>query len=438
MTDFSIAANVEKSREGQAVLVGTQAAEPVAQGLGQHRNDAVGEVNAVAPLVGFDIEWRAGLHVVRDIRDVDGQMPSVPRGFNRDRVVKVASVVRVDRDDQPSAAVLASARGGRRHRVAEDFRRLGHSLGEGAREIVFADDRLDVDAGPVGRSEDLDDFALGVDVPRGPFAQFDHDLVALVRAQRGRGFRNVDVVDEMLVVRHDVPEAGGFLERAHRGGGAAFENADDPAPRLIAAVGGLVAQVAYDHAVAGQRGRGVFRAEIKLRISRFVAQQVGRAVAMQLDRPDHEVGIFRQSKAILADADDVAGNLQIVQGAGEVGTFLWGQLQGAGHFLHGGRGLSFPAHQVQHAGGEVGVLQSSGKRGGAGDGCGRGLAPRRRGSGRPVARAVALARGPRRTVALFGAVLLRRLTRFCRGRSGTIGRLAGFRFRPAWTTRHSP
>jgi hypothetical protein len=95
-----------------------------------------------------------------------------------------------------------------------------------------------------------------------------------------------------------MPEAVRFLERADGHGGAAFEDADDAAARLIPAVRRLVAEVADDHAVAGQGGRGVFRGEIKFRIARFVAQEVGRPIAVGLHRADHEVSFLRESETV--------------------------------------------------------------------------------------------------------------------------------------------
>ena len=84
---------------GVAHPVGLQAGQAVGDDLRQHRNHAVGQVDARAALVGLAVERRAGPHEVRHVGDVHAQ-PPVPLGrfLQRDRVVEVAGVDRIDRD----------------------------------------------------------------------------------------------------------------------------------------------------------------------------------------------------------------------------------------------------------------------------------------------------------------------------------------------------
>ena len=84
--------------------------------------------------------------------------------------------------------------------------------------------------------------------------------------------------------------------------------------------------MANDDAVARQRGGRIIRREVKFGISRLVAQQMRRAVAVELDGADHEIRFGGECEAVLAHANDVAGKLETVQGAGESD---WGRLLGA-------------------------------------------------------------------------------------------------------------
>ena len=360
LADFAVTRNFQEGGKGETVFVRTQAAEPVAQRFGQHGDDAVGQINAVPPLVGLLVERGGRNDIVRDVGHVDSQLPAVLGFFYIDRIVEVPGIVRIDGHDQRAAAILAPLRGGLRDGVGERLRRGQDVFGKLGRQVELADDRLDVDAGFVRGPENFDNFAFRIGMPGGPFAEFDHDLVALVRTQRGGGLGDVDVVDEIFVVGHDMPEAVRFLERADGHGGAAFEDADDAAAGLIPAVRWLVAQMADDHAVAGQGGRGVFRGEIKFRIARFVAQEVGRPIAMGLHRADHEVSFLRESETVLAHAHDVAGDFQIMKNARHGGCIFAAGLEDLGDFLERRRGLAVLAHEFEHAGGQLGIGKTGG------------------------------------------------------------------------------
>ena len=60
---------------GQPVLVGNEAADAVAEALGQHRDDAVDQVGGVAALAGLAVEGTAGFYVVGNVGDVHGEFP---------------------------------------------------------------------------------------------------------------------------------------------------------------------------------------------------------------------------------------------------------------------------------------------------------------------------------------------------------------------------
>jgi len=57
---FAIGTEVNESRAGKALFVGTQGAESVGKAWGKHRNDAVDQVDAVGSFASFLIEGGAG------------------------------------------------------------------------------------------------------------------------------------------------------------------------------------------------------------------------------------------------------------------------------------------------------------------------------------------------------------------------------------------
>ena len=97
---------------GQAVHVRLQRAEAVAQGLGQHGQDAVRQVDAGGALVGFLVQGRTGLHVVGHVGDVHAQLPvAVVQADQRHGVVKVLGVGPVDGEEDQCPQVHAPGLG---------------------------------------------------------------------------------------------------------------------------------------------------------------------------------------------------------------------------------------------------------------------------------------------------------------------------------------
>src|SRR3546814_11398310 len=71
--------------------------------FGQHRHDAIGEIDAVAALPRLDVERRAGADVEADVGDRDDRFPAavilrIVVGRRPHRVVMIARVGGVDRD----------------------------------------------------------------------------------------------------------------------------------------------------------------------------------------------------------------------------------------------------------------------------------------------------------------------------------------------------
>ena len=100
-------------REGRPVLGLAQRAQVVGDALGQHRHDAIGEIDRVAALQRLAVERRAGGNVGGDVGDGDGEYEAarVHRvGIGRcvDGVVVVLCVGRVDGDQRQVAKILAA------------------------------------------------------------------------------------------------------------------------------------------------------------------------------------------------------------------------------------------------------------------------------------------------------------------------------------------
>ena len=100
-------------RDAGAVLARPQRAQIVRQRLGQHRHDAVGEIDRVAAPRRLAVERAAGRDIGRDIGDRDDDVPAarvgrVRIGLGPDRVVEIARVLAVDRDQREVAQIGAA------------------------------------------------------------------------------------------------------------------------------------------------------------------------------------------------------------------------------------------------------------------------------------------------------------------------------------------
>ncbi len=187
----------------QAIDVRAQAANAVAEPLRQHGNDAIGQIDAVPAFERFAIERAPGRDVGGHVGDVDAELPAAAvQAFDVDRVVEIARVVRVDRDDELLAQIFAAIGQGTIDGLGNFLRFVEHGARELERQMILPDDGKHVHAGRGAGPEDFDDFALGIDVARLPGFQPDDDFVA------GAGavdfLADVNVVHDARIVRHDV------------------------------------------------------------------------------------------------------------------------------------------------------------------------------------------------------------------------------------------
>ena len=90
---------VEGHEAGKArpLLVFAQRAEIVGNPLGQHRHDAIGEIDRVAADARFAVERRPGPHIGRDIGDGDDDLDAafigrIVVGLRPHRIVMIARI----------------------------------------------------------------------------------------------------------------------------------------------------------------------------------------------------------------------------------------------------------------------------------------------------------------------------------------------------------
>ena len=83
--DLPLAVDFRENRKGQVILVRAQAAKPVAERFGKHRNHAVREIDAVSARDRFAVQPAFRAHIVRHVGDVNAHTPSSIRGFDLDR-----------------------------------------------------------------------------------------------------------------------------------------------------------------------------------------------------------------------------------------------------------------------------------------------------------------------------------------------------------------
>ena len=204
-----------------------QAGQIVGDDLGQHRNHAVGQVDARATGPGLLVERRSLLDEVRDIGDVHAEQPVAPVDpLQRDRIVEVAGVNRIDRHDHAVGEIPASGR----HLLPESLR-LPAGLGERpfgkrAGQGKLMDHRERVDPGLAGGPEHLDDHALTLAEVRRESHHL-HDHLVVLANPLGTGIADRHRPGEIRTVNPH-PAAAGRLEiAAHEAGGAARDDLHD-------------------------------------------------------------------------------------------------------------------------------------------------------------------------------------------------------------------
>ena len=301
-------ARIEFQADGlhQAVLVGLQAADAVRQLLGEHGEDAVGEVDARAARAGFQVERAPGGHVVRHVGHRDRQAEARAERLDQHGVVEVARVLAVDGDDREAAEVEAAGGGRGRHARRHAARGGGHLGREVAGQVVGGDHRLGLDPGVGGGTQDGGDARLGLGGEAGPADQVRNHHVA-VGGAAVRAARHDDGHGDALLLRDD-----------HGGGPTPPQHADHPARAALehpgdaplGAPAALEALDAHQHPVAVHRGTDARGRHVDVLLLRVVGHAEGVARGVRLETAGHEIEPGGQGEAISLGAHQGAAGLE--------------------------------------------------------------------------------------------------------------------------------
>ena len=344
--DPAVVSEEELDALGQAIHLGLQRTQFIAERFGEHRDDPVHQVRGIAALAGFGVQRRAGPDIVGHIGDVNPQAPLIGGNpFEADGVVEVLGVIRVDGDDPMFAAVDPTGEIAFLDGVANHMGFLKNGFGKVEGQVVLTKDGQHVDPFGIGRSQNFDDFALGAHLPGLPFPEFHDDFVADIGPTTDvAGFRNINVVGNPRIVGNDVTEAGTALECADDLHPATFQNADD---RSGGGIGGAGAQAfgpdipADQDAVLVQGGsRGIFRNDNLLQ-ARFIRLEESFARAVHPDAPGNEVSFLRGDKAVVLDSGEASGALQGFEDGVQVATAGGREVKLSQQLGGGGRQIIF-------------------------------------------------------------------------------------------------
>ena len=182
-----------------ADLVRLEARQAVGDQFRQHRQHAVGQVDARAAVVGLAVQGRPRADEVRNVGNVHAQPPmAVVELLQGNGVVEIAGVDRIDRDDRLAGQIEPAF-----DRLVEAGRLLP-GLFQGVRgellgQVELADDRERIDARLALRPQDLDDHPFAVVHGRGEADHF-HDHFVVGPGVLGPGIADKDRLGEERAV----------------------------------------------------------------------------------------------------------------------------------------------------------------------------------------------------------------------------------------------
>lgn len=117
MTHTALRVELDVDGKRQAILIGAQGTQVIRQALRQHGKHAIGKVHRRRAMAGLQVDMPVPGNIVRNVGDMHAQLiAALGRALERDGIVKVARINRVDGDDKTIAQVTTK-------RV---FKRCGH------------------------------------------------------------------------------------------------------------------------------------------------------------------------------------------------------------------------------------------------------------------------------------------------------------------------
>lgn len=178
---FALFVHAENGRISQFFLVGAERTDKVAQAFGQHGNGAVNQVNARGAAFSLLVDDVAFLHIVRHVGNVYTDFPHrFVNLSNRQCIVEVLGVVRVDGKGRYVAEVLASGNFLGRDVGRECLGRLFHLFGIFVGQSVLRQYGVHFGIVLALFTQNVHYLANGAFRIGGPFGYFHHHLVAVL------------------------------------------------------------------------------------------------------------------------------------------------------------------------------------------------------------------------------------------------------------------
>ena len=244
--DFAVRVEFHDRAHHQAVFLRIERADAVREFLGQHGHGAIRKINGSAAQPRLAVQRRSAPHVMRNVGDVHLQLPvAVFEALHVHGVVEIARRFAVDRDDRQIAEIAPPGALGIAHRMRRGGGFRQHFRGKFVRQMMFADQDLDVHAEIAGPPENFDHASrrrhaaarkarhLHVDDGAIEFRQ-PHAALRLMQAQLPLQFRrqfiarrNDDFLQQARFVRRDRISARSVPEQPHDRGVRAADHAQD-------------------------------------------------------------------------------------------------------------------------------------------------------------------------------------------------------------------
>ena len=277
--------------------------------------------------------------------------------LQRDGVIEVPRIDRVDRHHAMLAAIPAALAIGRCHLRAKPPGLGLHLAGESRRQFVLADDRLDIDTRRAWAADHLEQPSLRRVVARRPLGNLNHHTVTALglRLARLAKLGQVNVVRNPRVGRHDVPKLPRLLQRADHLRPGALKHLDHLAawPRrwtLAPAAGGRWGRLhQYQHAVVVHRRAGCVGGNVDGRLRRIGRHDPAAATAVHEDAPGDQVLVGRQREPLIRQAHHTARPHEAAQFAPHLPGLRLAKPQFFGDVVRPGRDVLFARQQTQQS-----------------------------------------------------------------------------------------